>query len=236
MRRALFSLVGLLLAGGAVVTFCYSIYSLGHIGTCASGGPYVSARPCPPGTGLKIMLIFAAVIGGLAGVLLYSGGVRWKRPSPIPLGMLMWSATFLGVAGALAYSAWGPAAYDVDGGGVQLAAIVLLVIFVPMGIIPLLVVGFGNRSRRRGVRVPAAGTTPGTTPPPVAPRPTPVGRAPVGDPVPNPSRLLSGLALSGPARTGDVVARLERLAGLKASGAITQEEFDRLKATLLRED
>lgn len=232
MRRALFSLVGLLLSGAAVVTFCYSIYSLGHIGTCASGGPYVSARPCPPGTGLKIMLIFAAIVGGLVGVLLYSGGVRWKRPSPIPLGLLMWSATFLGVAGALAYSAWGPAAYDVDGGGVQLAAIILLVIFVPMGIIPLLVVGVGNRSRRRGVRVPPAGTTPGTTPP-VAPRPTP-RPAPSG--VPDPSRLLSGLALSGPAQTGDVVARLERLAGLKASGAITQEEFDRLKATLLRED
>lgn len=235
MRRALFSIVGLLLAGGAVVAFCYAIYSMGHIGTCASGGPYVSARPCPAGTGVKIALIPIAVFGGLLGIAVYSGGIRWERESPIGLGLLMWSFTFLGAAGSLAYGAWGPASSDVDGGGVQMAAIILLVIFVPMGVIPLIAAFFG-RSRSSRTATPTIRMTPPAAP--VAPRPT------VGSPSPRSgvtassaaataASLRAGLAMSGPASPSDVVTRLERLDGLRKSGAITDAEFDRLKARLL---
>ena len=239
MRRALLSLLGLAIAGAAVVAFCFAIYSMGRIGTCASGGPYVSARPCPPGTGLKIALIPVAILAGLLGVALYSaGGVRWKRPAPVGLGLLMWSFTFLGAAGALAYAAWGPAAYDVDGGGVQVAAIVLLVVFVPMGILPLLAAGFGGRARSRRAAVAAAGAGGA----PIAPRPAPVvppglrAKLDLPDPAPAaPANLRAGLAMSGPASAGDVVARLERLAGLRASGAISEAEFERLKARVLSE-
>lgn len=34
---------------GAVVLFNVELHNLLQTGTCASGGPYVSARPCPPG-------------------------------------------------------------------------------------------------------------------------------------------------------------------------------------------
>ncbi len=46
--RTVFGL-GLLLAG-ATVCLAYDVYQLLQIGTCATGGPYVSARECPDGT------------------------------------------------------------------------------------------------------------------------------------------------------------------------------------------
>ena len=33
----------------------WALYHLVRTGTCASGGPYVSARPCPSDTGAKIV-------------------------------------------------------------------------------------------------------------------------------------------------------------------------------------
>ena len=217
MRRAIFSIVGLLIVGAGVVAFCYSIYSLGRIGTCASGGPYVSARPCPAGTGLTIALIPIAVFGGLLGLALYSAGVRWKRPSSIGLGLWMWSFAFIGASCSLAYAAWGPASHDVDGGGVELAAIILLVIFIPMGVIPLVIAALSGRGRS-SVSAPPVRMMP-VSGAPVAPRPTPAGSPRPGAPAAPPA--------------GDIVTRLERLNELRESGAISPEEFDRLKAKIL---
>jgi hypothetical protein len=45
---------------------------LASIGNCASGGPYVSARPCPAGTEYWIFAIFGAVIMFLAGLWAFS--------------------------------------------------------------------------------------------------------------------------------------------------------------------
>ena len=55
----------LVLAGLGGAAYC--IVELSQIGTCASGGPYVSARPCPDGTGWLIAGIFPGVISTLAG-------------------------------------------------------------------------------------------------------------------------------------------------------------------------
>ena len=33
---------------GGLVLGAYAIHEIVQIGTCASGGPYVSRRPCPP--------------------------------------------------------------------------------------------------------------------------------------------------------------------------------------------
>lgn len=218
MRRAIFSILGLLIVGAGVVAFCSSIYSLGRIGTCASGGPYVSARPCPAGTGLTIALIPIAVFGGLLGLVLYSAGVRWKRPSSIGLGLWMWSFAFIGASCSLAYAAWGPASHDVDGGGVEMAAIILLVIFIPMGVIPLVVAALSGRGRST-VSAPPVRMMPASSVP-VAPRPT----STPGAPRPGAPAVAAG---------GDVVTRLERLNELRESGAISPEEFERLKARIL---
>ncbi len=206
-------LAGLLICTGAVVLFCWSLYSVTRIGTCASGGPFVSARPCPPGTGLKILGIMGAVLGGLLGIGLYSAGFARQGSagrSALGLGGLMWSFTFLGAAASVTLAAFGPAAND-DGGGAKLAAIILLVVFVPMGLFPLLaaLVTRGGRGARSDAADPPAGFGLGS-PMPVVP-----ARAPV------------------PAAAGDPVERLERLARLRESGTISDDEFQMLKAKIL---
>lgn len=61
------TIVGAALVLGGIGGATYCIVELTQIGTCASGGPYVSARPCPDGTGLYIVGIFPGVISTLVG-------------------------------------------------------------------------------------------------------------------------------------------------------------------------
>ena len=59
-----------------------SIVKLASIGSCASGGPYVSARPCPSGTEYWILAIFGAVVLFLAGLWVFSTrGGRGIKPA-----------------------------------------------------------------------------------------------------------------------------------------------------------
>jgi hypothetical protein len=76
----------LMLVSVAVVGF--SIYKLAKTGTCASGGPYVSARECPAGTELYILAIFPGVIGFLLGGWIFStrGRARGVAPGLPPQG------------------------------------------------------------------------------------------------------------------------------------------------------
>lgn len=59
--------LGVALMVGGVAGLAYCVVELASIGTCASGGPYVSVRECPAGTGWYIVGIFPSVIGFLAG-------------------------------------------------------------------------------------------------------------------------------------------------------------------------
>ena len=52
--------LGLMVAG--IVAVSYAVYQLLQIGTCASGGPYVPARQCPPGTERIALAIPGALI------------------------------------------------------------------------------------------------------------------------------------------------------------------------------
>jgi hypothetical protein len=243
VRRLLLTAVGLALCSASLVVLCVSIYELGHVGSCASGGVYVSVRPCPRGSEIYGLLIPACIFGGLLGVALYhAGGMRRREPrSRVPLPVWMWSLLFLGIAGSLALAAFGPTA--IDGSGVTTAAIVLLVVFVPMGLVPLVVALAGAGRPSRGpappkIRIEADGVTVVRVADEDRPAPsgstgakpipgTGSGARAAGTPPPRPS--------TGRAPTaGDIVEHLERLAALRASGAITPEEFDRLKAALVR--
>jgi hypothetical protein len=64
--------------GGAI----YCVVELASIGTCASGGPYVSARPCPAGTELYILGIFPGVISTLLGGWLLATRGRMRAVEP----------------------------------------------------------------------------------------------------------------------------------------------------------
>ncbi len=243
MKRGVLIGVGLALCSAAVVIGCLSLYELGRIGTCASGGAYEIARPCPPGTATHGLLLMASIFGGLIGAGIYAAGARGVR-SALGLGVLLWALTFVGLAGAMALAAFGPAAPD-TGGGAQIAAIVLLVVFVPMGIAPLLFAGLGSAGARRarsaglmggtaggdaagGGTASIAGLPASPGPPPESPPPRPPPR-----PAPPPPRTAPPSA--PPAGASDTLAQLERLGELRRSGALTEEEFARLKSELLGE-
>ena len=81
------TILGLALLWGGLAAFGYGLYELFDIGTCASGGPYVSARECPAGTEWYIIGIFPSVIGFLAGAGVFATrGGRQTEPGLPPAG------------------------------------------------------------------------------------------------------------------------------------------------------
>jgi hypothetical protein len=141
------ALGGLLLVGAALVAGDWAIYHLARTGTCASGGPYVSARPCPAGTGTHIVALLGGIFGVLIGTGIYAMRGGSRRPSPIGLGTVVWSLGFLTSAGAVALAAYGPANNDDD--GARTAAIVIACVFVPLALAPLFLArGSGRRAAR----------------------------------------------------------------------------------------
>jgi hypothetical protein len=127
---------GLALATASIVGFCWALYEVIHIGTCASGGPYVSARPCPPGTGGKIGLligsIWALVIA--AGIYTARGGGGDRR---VGAALPFWVVGFLSLSGTVLLAGLGAAAPD----GAEGISIFLGALFGVMGLagVPVLV-------------------------------------------------------------------------------------------------
>ncbi len=223
--RTLLVVLGWVLCLGGLAIGCWAIYDLTQTGTCASGGPYVSARPCPEGTGLKIMSVFGATFLGLAGLACHAIGSRGQRASSrIGFGLIMWSLLFLAIAGTVAYAAFGPDAQP-DNDGARIAAIVLLVTFVPMALIPLLGIGALGWASRRDRDEAAEDAIP-LDPRAVALAPVSSTRAAAPAPPPPPVPADGDEA-------ADPVDQLERLVRLKESGAIDAAEFARLKARII---
>ncbi len=81
MSRAIRTVIGLALIAVSAIAICWAIYNLVRIGTCASGGPYEIAQPCPPGTGMKVFALVGGIFGLLIGAavcpLRGSAGVSW---------------------------------------------------------------------------------------------------------------------------------------------------------------
>ena len=147
------TIAGLALCAGAVVAFDNGLYHLIRTGTCASGGPYVSARPCPPGTGLHVLSLVGGIFAGLIGIAVYAGRGKGGRPSPIPLGSIMWALLFCSIAGVSLIAAFGPAHNGDD--GVRVMAIVFGVVFIPMGLAPL---AFSFMGRGKAAKAAALAT------------------------------------------------------------------------------
>ena len=73
-------ILGLLVTLGALTLTTWSIYHLMRTGTCATGGPYVSARPCPPGTGWHVLGMMGSILLGVIGAGLARSaalGITW---------------------------------------------------------------------------------------------------------------------------------------------------------------
>jgi hypothetical protein len=216
VKRALGTLVALLLAGAALVAFNWALYHLIRTGTCASGGAYVSARACPKGTGGHILALMGGIFGGLIAVGIWAASRPLDRRGP-GLGMVMWILGFA-LSGAVAIlAAVGPA--NAGRADSKLGGIIVGAIFIPMGLAGLFAIG---RSRgdmtSSAIRLNLGGVggvplTPAR--PPARPAPRPASS-------PTPGR-------------GDVLSRLERLGELHGEGVLTDEEFAAQKRKLLGE-
>jgi hypothetical protein len=237
IRYWLTSLLGMLIVLASLVVMSWAIYHLVRTGTCASGGPYVSARACPSDTGTKILGLMGSIFALLIGGAIYAGRGNKGYGATLGMGVVIWSLLFISLAVATFVAAYGPANNDAP--GAKTAAIVLMIVFLPMGILPLLgAVGFGvGRRRLKGmfssptpqypkpappqwnIPTPAASSSsphPAPAPPQWAPPPAPAASAPGG-------------------QAGDMSARLQKLDQLRDSGLLTDEEFEAKKAEILRE-
>ncbi len=220
MRYWIKAVAGLALFGAGLAALEYSLYELMQIGTCASGGPYVSARECPEGTTEKALLMPAGLIVGTIGILLFA--FRGRRPGASPdarrvsSALLGWCTLFV-VTGIVALAAsYGPGSdpdQDARWVGIFLAAL-----FVPMGLAALVPYWLGRSARRTVEPLLAAqrsAVSPSSVPRPPSPRPTP-------RPAPSPP-------------SGDPVERLRKLGELRDSGVLSPAEFEKAKARILAE-
>lgn len=185
-----------------------SVMAIG--GSCASGGPYVTAKPCPAGVGwlfpvaINLGLLFVGA-SAVAAAKLGWPSIAW----------LAWPALFL----ALGWNFW---AYGLDppDGGTVWSWIVCGAMFWAMGLAPVvlwLLHPEDRPSSSRTARAAAAGTRVrhATTPPPF--RVEPATWTPTPD------------------EADDLVAGLERLAQLHAEGKLDDDEFAAAKSRLIRE-
>jgi hypothetical protein len=139
-------IVAFALCIGGLMLGAYAIHEIVQIGTCASGGPYVSRRPCPPGTELKILAIFGAL------GLLFLGRIVWAFRGrgddgfgDFRFGSALWVVGWLTLDGTMLVAAFGPAAPS-NASGWQLAAIINAAVGIPIGLAPLVML-FSRRAK-----------------------------------------------------------------------------------------
>lgn len=222
MGYVLKAFLGLSILAGSVTAAAYGIHEFLQIGTCASGGPYVSARECPDDIERLFLVVIGGVIGAFVGTGIFAargdppGGAGSRRVSA---GVLMWCSIFLGISFACFWGVWGP---DADPGpGGKEGGLIVAFLFALMGLAatPMLFSGGKAFSIEGGVKALSGLRS-------TLERPSPTGAEPAA-----PTAAPGGVdtATSG----GDEVARLERLHSLRAQGAISQDEYERLKKKVM---
>lgn len=150
------TIIGMACIAAGVLLASWALYELIRIGTCASGGPYVSARECPPGTELKILALVGSIFLTIIGAAIVPGvaiaGVAWG------LGFTLLGASFL-------VAAFGPAAPTDDSSLAWVGGFVggmFLLMGLP-GLLAILAGGRGSRKQARAQHLLAHGKRcPGT--------------------------------------------------------------------------
>jgi len=199
-------------------------------GFCAEGGPYVIETHCPDGVPLVL-------IGGIFGLFGFGGLMAWKG-SMIgePYGalvLLAWPALFLSLGWNFLEYALTPLA----GQGIVWGWLIPGVLFVLMGGLPLLAaLPIANTGRAGNARTKlSTGLAP-------RPRPSPVLDAEraamatimtglLGNKVEDATEEATGEAEG---TQPDLVSKLERLAALRESGALSHAEFEQAKRALMK--
>ena len=220
-------LVGLAgIAGSITVVFLGMRSVLDVGGQCASGGPYVIATPCPDGTWLLPLAIFAGL--GFTFLAIATGTTIGGIYSSLP--GLAWVGLFCSLG--FNFLQWGiapPADPSAEGSGGPLWVFLALgLMFEVMGLVPLgaallgLRSGRGSAGRAGPPDEPGVGLDPGLWSAVAATVEEAGGRASPTGPRPG---------------TGsDLVAALERLTALHQAGNLTDEEFAAAKHNLIEAD
>jgi Short C-terminal domain len=122
-RRAIPSLV---VGVAGVVVFTIGLLQLMKIGTCASGGPFVSARQCPSGTGGYVAMMVGGMLASVVGMI--GGGFSGA-------GLLIWALLFAGSGTAMLVNALTANGLS---SGAKSAGYIVGGVFIPIGGIPLI--------------------------------------------------------------------------------------------------
>lgn len=137
-RKMVFTFIALTIAVGCLTVMFLSMRAVMEIGgSCASGGPYVVANPCPKGVG---WIMPVSIWVGLISVGFYVGNSD-GLPGP-QFAVLAWPALFL----SLGWNFW-EYALGSDG-GIDIGFIICGVVFVAMGLAPLVAVLWTSNGRR----------------------------------------------------------------------------------------
>jgi hypothetical protein len=144
------------LLGVGLFAFCwavtaYAIFQLLSIGTCASGGPYVSARQCPAGTERVMLALVGAIILYFVAAAIYTtrGPAPGSRRDP-DVGLTIvwfWTGLFWSLAVGCFLAVWGPEANP--GPGATAGGLIVGFMGLIFGIGGLLSVGYLWRNRDR---------------------------------------------------------------------------------------
>jgi hypothetical protein len=227
---------------GSVVLFNVELLKLLDVGTCASGGPYVSARPCPDGTGTSMLLMIAGVFGGLIGATIFAlrgappGSEGRRRTRGWSSGLLAWSVFFCGTGAVSLYAGLADDSLPDDS---ALGALIVGATFLLMGLPVLAFLLWqwiddlrnpppDERFQTSSAEIPtvrstASGATdPGWT--------TMMQQGSRAIPMPTPA---NATAPDAEDEELDTLVKLERLQKLRESGALTDAEFEAQKKRVL---
>ena len=153
--------LGLVLALGSLVAFDWALYEIVQTGTCASGGPYVSARPCPEGTGLRIAALTCAIPVGLIGCALLSASRRGNWRAAVNVWVIAWALLFVSSAVVALIAVYGSDDPVVEGG--RLGVTIMAAVFIPMGLAPLALCSVAGTPRTASAARRAAASSPSRT-------------------------------------------------------------------------
>jgi hypothetical protein len=117
MTKPLQIIAGLVGVAALALT-CFELVKLMDIGTCASGGPYVSARQCPDGTGSRMLILTGAILAFTIALMASGQGMFF-------FGLLFCALAAVFVRGAITDDNFAAVGFGVGG------------MFAIMGLIPL---------------------------------------------------------------------------------------------------
>jgi hypothetical protein len=212
MRYVVRTFIAMFIFAFSWVAVGYGIYQMLGIGTCASGGPYVSARPCPDGT----VAIFWALTAGILGHFL-AGGIYLTRGTPpgsssppdnAGIIIWFWTGLFWSLAAGSFLAVWGPDA--APGPGAESGGLIVGFMGLIFGIGGIWASTLGRRRKQKGSWIFS---------------PTVLKAA---------GAAANAMGMTGEQQAG--AERIDALDRLRQTGTLTDDEFETLKNKIARED